>query len=52
MKVLCCVCSKLIRETKEDKDVVSHTWCEFCLRLFRWKNGLKKSSSKVCHKPL
>jgi len=47
MKVICCVCNRKIRETKEDPAVVSHTWCPSCLILFRVKEGLKKRSLKV-----
>ena len=47
MKVICCVCKRTVRETKEDKGVKSHTWCKDCLKLFRIRNGLRNLNSKV-----
>ena len=47
MVVICCVCKRTIRETKEDPDVKSHTWCPSCLKMFRIRNGLRKLGSKV-----
>jgi len=47
MTVICCVCKRTIRETREDESVKSHTWCPSCLKLFRVRNGLKNSRSKV-----
>lgn len=47
MKVICCVCKRTIRETKEDEGVISHTWCPSCLKLFRVRHGLKNLRSKV-----
>lgn len=50
--VICCVCKKIYKDNKVGDGIVSHGWCKDCLKLFRIMNGLKKSSSKVGHKPL
>lgn len=50
MILICCVCHRVLKETKKDKDVVSHGYCTACMKKFRKANGLKRASSKARHK--
>lgn len=42
MKVVCCVCKKVLKNTLNDPGVISHTYCKKCLKKFRKRNGLDK----------
>ncbi|MBA7537347.1 hypothetical protein ES705_29614 [subsurface metagenome] len=42
MKVICGWCNKVLNETDNDKDVVSHGICKECANRLRKESGLDK----------
>jgi hypothetical protein len=47
MQVICCVCGLILKDNRVGDGVVSHGYCDECMKKFREDNGLPRECSEV-----